>query len=62
MANLRRKLGDDASAPWAIETIPDLGYRWVAQPDGTEPAEQPAADRSGRPARGPATRTPAERA
>lgn len=33
VANLRRKLGDDAADPWAIETIPDAGYRWIAAPD-----------------------------
>lgn len=33
IANLRRKLGDDAADPWAIETIPEAGYRWVAVPD-----------------------------
>jgi len=33
VANLRRKLGDDAADPWAIETIPDAGYRWIATPD-----------------------------
>ena len=37
VANLRRKLGDDASAPLAIETIPDAGYRWAAPVD-REPA------------------------
>jgi len=33
VANLRRKLGDDPAAPWAIDTVPDVGYRWIAQPD-----------------------------
>jgi DNA-binding response OmpR family regulator len=33
VANLRRKLGDDAAAPWLIETIPSTGYRLVAQRD-----------------------------
>ena len=33
VANLRRKLGDDATGPWAIETIPDAGYRWIAPVD-----------------------------
>jgi DNA-binding response OmpR family regulator len=42
VANLRRKLGDDASGPWAIETIPDAGYRWIAPVD----REPRAVDRS----------------
>jgi len=33
VANLRRKLGDDAGQPWLIETIPQTGYRLVAAPD-----------------------------
>jgi len=33
VANLRRKLGDDASQPWLIETIPQTGYRLVATRD-----------------------------
>jgi two-component system response regulator RstA len=33
VANLRRKLGDDAAEPWLIETIPQTGYRLVAIPD-----------------------------
>ena len=37
VANLRRKLGDDAGDPWAIDTIPDAGYRWIAPLD-REPA------------------------
>ena len=36
VGNLRRKLGDDAAHPWAIETIPEAGYRWIA------PADDPA--------------------
>lgn len=35
VANLRRKLGDDAGDPWLIETIPHSGYRLVA---GRDPA------------------------
>jgi DNA-binding response OmpR family regulator len=31
VANLRRKLGDDAGNPWLIETIPGTGYRLVAE-------------------------------
>jgi two-component system KDP operon response regulator KdpE len=31
---LRRKLGDDASAPGLITTEPGVGYRWVAEPSG----------------------------
>jgi DNA-binding response OmpR family regulator len=30
VANLRRKLGDDAGEPWLIETVPASGYRLVA--------------------------------
>lgn len=33
VANLRHKLGDDAARPWAIETVPDAGYRWIVPPD-----------------------------
>jgi len=33
VANLRRKIGDDAGAPWLVETIPASGYRLVAPPD-----------------------------
>ena len=33
VANLRRKLGDDAGDPWLIETIPSTGYRLVAAKD-----------------------------
>jgi DNA-binding response OmpR family regulator len=33
VANLRRKLGDDAAKPWLIETIPQTGYRLVATRD-----------------------------
>ena len=33
VANLRRKLGDVATEPWLIETIPQTGYRLVAVRD-----------------------------
>jgi DNA-binding response OmpR family regulator len=33
VANLRRKLGDDAGDPWLIETVPATGYRLVASKD-----------------------------
>ena len=33
VANLRRKLGDDAGTPWLIETVPASGYRLVAGVD-----------------------------
>ena len=33
VANLRRKLGDDAGDPWLIETVPAAGYRLVASRD-----------------------------
>ena len=35
VANLRRKLGDDAGEPWLIETVPGTGYRLVAGRDTT---------------------------
>lgn len=35
VANLRRKVDDDAAEPWLIETIPQTGYRLVASRDGT---------------------------
>jgi DNA-binding response OmpR family regulator len=46
VANLRRKLGDDPAAPWAIDTVPDVGYRWIAPPDAAPP--RPAAPDVGR--------------
>jgi DNA-binding response OmpR family regulator len=33
VANLRRKLGDSAADPWLIETVPQAGYRLVAERD-----------------------------
>jgi DNA-binding response OmpR family regulator len=33
VANLRRKLGDDAGEPWLIETVPASGYRLIARVD-----------------------------
>ena len=33
VANLRRKLGDAAARPWAVETISEVGYRWIAPLD-----------------------------
>ncbi len=38
IANLRQKLGDNATQPWAIETVPDVGYRWIAPADPAPPA------------------------
>jgi DNA-binding response OmpR family regulator len=35
VANLRRKLGDDAGTPWLIETVPQVGYRLIATRDPT---------------------------
>jgi DNA-binding response OmpR family regulator len=35
VANLRRKLHDDAAQPWLIETIPQTGYRLVAGRDAS---------------------------
>ena len=39
---LRRKLGDDASAPALIVTEPAVGYRWVAEAS-PEPSPEPSA-------------------
>ena len=50
VGNLRRKLGDDAADPWAIETIPDVGYRWLPPADRepvNRPGRQTPADREG---------------
>jgi len=33
VANLRRKIGDDAGAPWLVETVTASGYRLVVPPD-----------------------------
>jgi DNA-binding response OmpR family regulator len=33
VANLRRKVGDDAGEPWLVETVPASGYRLVATVD-----------------------------
>jgi DNA-binding response OmpR family regulator len=33
VANLRRKVGDDAGEPWLIETVPAAGYRLIAPLD-----------------------------
>jgi DNA-binding response OmpR family regulator len=35
VANLRKKLADDAGEPWLIETVPMAGYRLVATRDAT---------------------------
>ncbi len=56
VGNLRRKLGDDPGDPWAIETIPDVGYRWLAPAD-REPVERPGVGTAGR----AADREPVER-
>ncbi|USQ94335.1 winged helix-turn-helix domain-containing protein [Caulobacter sp. RL271] len=38
VADLRRALGDDARAPRFIETVPELGYRWIfEEPPGRLP-------------------------
>ena len=34
VAQLRRKLGDDPSAPRLILTEPGIGYRWIGQEPG----------------------------
>ena len=33
--SLRKKLGDEASAPAMIVTEPGVGYRWIAEPEAT---------------------------
>jgi len=39
VADLRRALGDDARAPRFIETVPELGYRWIFEdPPGRTPS------------------------
>lgn len=38
---IRRALGDDASAPRYIETVPKRGYRFIAEVKEAEPAEPP---------------------
>lgn len=30
VGQLRRKLGDDANAPHLVQTVPGVGYRWIA--------------------------------
>ena len=45
VANLRRKLGDDATNAWVIETIQDVGYRWVARRDDPPPSQPAGKDR-----------------
>jgi two-component system response regulator RegX3 len=42
VGNIRRKFRDDAAKPWAIETIPDVGYRWVAPVDAQGETDQSA--------------------
>ncbi len=44
VANLRRKLGDDASHAWVIETVQDVGYRWVARQDDSPTPRRAARD------------------
>jgi two-component system, OmpR family, KDP operon response regulator KdpE len=39
VAQLRKKLGDQADAPRLIETTPGVGYRWIGSP---HPASRPA--------------------
>ena len=41
VANLRRKLGDDPTDPWLIETVPQTGYRLIATRNPV-PAARPA--------------------
>jgi DNA-binding winged helix-turn-helix (wHTH) protein len=35
VAELRRKLDDDAAHPQLIQTVKKAGYRWAAQPDSS---------------------------
>ena len=45
---LRKKLGDDASAPALIITEPGVGYRWVGEPSGPSAIDPSDADAGGR--------------
>jgi DNA-binding response OmpR family regulator len=45
VANLRRKLGDNATNAWVIETIQDVGYRWVARRDDSHAPQHASKDR-----------------
>jgi DNA-binding response OmpR family regulator len=45
VANLRRKLGDDATNAWVIETIQDVGYRWIARRDDSPAPQRDSRDR-----------------
>jgi two-component system KDP operon response regulator KdpE len=38
---LRRKLGDEATAPRLILTEPGVGYRWIAEPSAPPPVQAP---------------------
>jgi len=40
---LRKALGDDATAPAFIRTVPGVGYRWLRQPPHTAPCDATAA-------------------
>ena len=40
ISELRRLLHDDARSPRYVETISKLGYRWIANVSGVEPAKQ----------------------
>ncbi len=53
VANLRRKLGDDAADPWLIETIPQTGYRLVAGRDARHERGRPRHPFRRRPVVGP---------
>ena len=53
VAQIRKGRGDDPKAPRYVETVPTLGYRWVARPGGAPgscPESAPSAGR--RPHRG----------
>ena len=46
VAQLRKALGDDSKEPRFIETIPTIGYRFLAQPDADPPSKQISPRRS----------------
>jgi TolB-like protein/DNA-binding winged helix-turn-helix (wHTH) protein len=65
---VRNVLGDDTRNPRYIETVPTVGYRFIApvveriEPSGSEVAEvAPGGSSPGTPDGGPGTRTPARR-
>jgi len=53
VAQLRKALGDDSKDPRFIETIPTIGYRFLAEPE-PEPDPEPAPPKAAKPSRLPA--------